>query len=58
MKNPCKGCENRHQFCHCDCEQYKSWKEEHIKEKKEIDKKIKWENFFIDQEIKRYRKKR
>ena len=26
--NGCKGCEERHEGCHGECERYKAWKEE------------------------------
>lgn len=32
-KTPCKGCENRHLYCHALCEKYKEWKQEKAKER-------------------------
>lgn len=27
-ESPCKGCENRHERCHTECEEYGQYKEE------------------------------
>ena len=31
--NPCKGCIERHQACHSDCEKYAEWKHRYDEEK-------------------------
>lgn len=33
MKNPCKECKDRHQFCHDHCDKYKAWLTEERKKK-------------------------
>lgn len=33
-KCPCQDCEERHSFCHNDCEKYKEWRTEYDAEKK------------------------
>ena len=43
MLAPCKGCKDRHEACHNECEKYKEWKtyysarQEAIKRAKEAD---------------------
>lgn len=39
IKAPCKGCSERHLYCHDSCEKYKRWKEEIRKSKKYIESK-------------------
>ena len=34
----CKGCENRHPYCHAECEEYKEQKAEHDKLKAKHDR--------------------
>ena len=36
MKAPCKDCTKRHVSCHCDCEDYKQWKQEFADNKRMI----------------------
>ena len=36
IMSPCKDCTDRYAECHCDCKNYKNWKEELEKEKVKI----------------------
>lgn len=31
---PCKDCSNHSAYCHCGCNEYDAWKEEHLRTKK------------------------
>ena len=35
-KNPCYMCEDRYGGCHAECEKYKEWKENHEKNRENI----------------------
>lgn len=37
MKNPCKGCTDRHATCHADCKLYAAWSAEQREKHSNLD---------------------
>lgn len=50
----CKNCENRHLYCHCDCDEYKAYKIELSEIKEHLDT----ERNLDDYERENYKKRR